>query len=93
MFYVTYPLNIKVHRSLYLNMFTTVTEEKALFLLINHRDGIVIERSPRSGRSWVRSPTVSYRKHHKMVLDKSLLSAQHIMIGLASLSYKTSFTK
>ena len=47
MFYVTYPFNIEVHRSLYLNMFTTFTEEKALFLLINHRDGIVIERSPR----------------------------------------------
>jgi len=47
MFYVTYPLIIKVHRSLYLNMFTTVTEEKALFLLINRIYGIAIERSPR----------------------------------------------
>ena len=39
-----------------------------------------------SGRSWVRSPTASYQRRYKMVPDASLLGAQHIRIGLASLS-------
>jgi len=39
-----------------------------------------------SGRSWIRSPTASYKRRYKMVPDASLLGAQHIRIGLASLS-------
>ena len=33
----------------------------------------------------VRSPTASYQRRYKMVPDASLLSAQHIRTGLASL--------
>ena len=43
---------------------------------------------PVSGSSWVRSPTASYQRRLKMILDVSLLSADRYM---ASLSSQTSF--
>ena len=50
-----------------------------------------LERSPREREEVVRSPTVSYKDVINIVPYASLLIAQHIRIGLASLSSQTSY--
>ena len=62
-------------------------------LIVRHKHTAVarwLSVLPLRERSWVQSPTASYQKRSKKVPHASLLSVQHMWIGLASLFYQTS---